>query len=146
MSLQPLRILFAEDNPADVRLVVAELKRSGFLPEIIQVQTEVDFLAHLSDEPDLILCDYNMPQFEAMRALELTREHQPDIPFMIVSGSIGEETAVQAMKLGASDYLLKDRLGRLGNAVRQALEQRALRLAERRSQESWPSPPALGCS
>ena len=90
----------------------------------------------LDTAPDVVLCDYNLPQFDALRALEVLRERWPDVPFLIVSGSIGEETAVEAIKHGAADYLLKDRLGRLGPAVRQALEERSLREAERRGREA----------
>lgn len=130
------RVLLVEDSAADARLILYELRQAGLNPEVTRVDTEVDFLAHLDPSLDAILCDYKLPQFDAMRALELTRERCPDVPFLVVSGSIGEETAVHAIKAGAIDYLIKDRLGRLGPAVRQALEQRQLKQARHRAQEA----------
>ena len=136
MPESTLRILLVEDNPADAQLVLQQLKEAGFNPEFTRVETEAEFLANLEQVPDLVLCDYNLPQFNALRALELLTERRPEVPFLIVSGSIGEETAVEAMRRGATDYLLKDRLGRLGTAVAHALEQRKLREAERKSREA----------
>lgn len=135
MSEESLRVLIVEDRPADVRLVLHELQQAGFKPDMIQADTEAEFLGQLESAPDVILCDYFLPQFDAMRALELIQERQPGIPFLIVSGSIGEETAVELIKRGANDYLLKDRLGRLGPAVKQALKQRELRQAEVHAQK-----------
>jgi PAS domain S-box-containing protein len=120
----PLRVLIVEDNPADAELLVHELGRAGFAPDWDRVQTEAGYLAHLNPGLDVILADYTLPGFDAMLALRLLQDRRLDIPFIIVSGGIGEDTAVAAMKLGATDYLLKDRLGRLGLAVGQALEQR----------------------
>lgn len=90
-------------------------------------------MAGLSPSLDVILCDYNLPQFDALRALALSRDQLSEVPFLIVSGSIGEETAIEAMKHGATDYLLKDRLVRLGPAVKHTLEKRKLREAERKA-------------
>ncbi len=132
----PLQVLILEDRDSDARLIVHELGQAGFAPDWIQIQTEPHFLGHLKRSLDLILADYRMPQFSALRALELMRNRGLDIPFIIVSGSIGEEQAVQAMQLGATDYLLKDRLGRLGQAVTQALGQRQLRQANRHAEQS----------
>jgi signal transduction histidine kinase len=131
---QPLKVLLVEDNPADTDLVVRELRRAGFKPEWQRVDTEAAFLEHLHDGLDLILSDYQMPQFSGVRALELLKQSGMEVPFIIVSGTIGEETAVAAMKQGAADYLLKDRLARLGPAVSQALESSRLH-AERRNLE-----------
>lgn len=136
MSESYLRVLIVEDNPTDARLLLQELRRAGFHPDATRVETEADYLAQLESVPDIILCDYNLPQFDAPRALELLRERGHDIPFLIVSGSIGEDIAVQAIKQGATDYLLKDRLGRLDQAVKQALAQRKLRETERRAREA----------
>ncbi len=130
-----LRILHVEDNPSDARLVRHELERAGFSVAVTRVETEADYLAGLDARPHVILCDYNLPAFDAPRALELSRQRSLDIPFLIITGAIGEETAVRAIKLGANDYLLKDRLGRLGVAVRQALEQQSLREAKRLSRK-----------
>jgi PAS domain S-box-containing protein len=135
MPEQSLRVLIVEDSLPDARLIQHALAHSGYTPVVTQVDDEPGFAAALAAGPDVILCDWNLPQFDALRALEIVREQAPEVPFLIVSGSIGEEAAVQAMKLGASDYLLKDRLGRLGQAVKQALVQHDLRATERRARE-----------
>lgn len=132
----PLRVLVVEDQPYDADLMLLELKRTGFVEHhAVRVATAAEFLRELQESPDVILCDYSLPGFSALEALSLVRERQLDIPFIIVSGSIGEETAVQAMKLGADDYLLKDRLGRLAAAITQAVEEKKLRAAARRVEE-----------
>lgn len=130
---QPLNILIAEDNPADAELLLRELRRAGFAPEWKRVDTEVDFIAHLHAGLDLVLSDHEMPQFSGIRALELMKERKVDVPFILVSGTIGEDIAVTAMKEGASDYLMKDRLARLGQAVLRALDQHRLREDGRRA-------------
>jgi PAS domain S-box-containing protein len=101
-----------------------------------RVETEADYLAALDPALDLILADYALPQFDALRALELRRVRGLDIPFIIVSGAIGEEVAVAAMRHGAADYLLKDRLTRLGAAVEHALEQRRLRTEMQKAEQA----------
>jgi len=119
-----IQILIVEDNPADAELVVHELHRSGFDFDWERVDTEAGYLAKLNSGLHLILSDYEMPQFSGLRALELLRQRPAlDIPFIIVSGTIGEEMAVKAMQNGAADYLLKDRLARLGPVVRRALQE-----------------------
>jgi signal transduction histidine kinase len=123
----PLRVLILEDEPADAELMAQELRRAGFDPEWERVATETEYLALLDPALDLILADHRLPQFDGLLALKLLQERGLDIPFILVSGTIGEELAVSAMKQGASDYLLKDRLARLGQAVAHALEQRRLR-------------------
>jgi signal transduction histidine kinase len=132
---QPLKVLVVEDNPDDAKMVLQELNRAGFETTAQRVDTEAAFLAGLNGGLDLILCDYAMPEFSGLRALELLKKRGLDIPFLIVSGAIGEEIAVEAMKLGAADYLFKDRLARLGPSVYQALEQVRLR-TERRKLEA----------
>lgn len=122
-----LQILIVEDDPADAELLLRALRQAGFEPEWRRVDCEEDFRAALHPDLQVILSDYQMPQFTGLRALELAKELCPDVPFLIVSGTIGEETAVEAMRRGAADYLLKDRLGRLGLAVNQALETGRLR-------------------
>ncbi|MBW3633593.1 MAG: PAS domain S-box protein [Chloroflexi bacterium] len=123
----PLRVLLLEDQPADAELALAELRRAGFASAGPRVETEADFLAALDPVLDVILADYSLPQFDAERALRLVQERALDVPFIVVSGTIGEERAAAIVREGASDYLLKDRLTRLGSAVRQALAQRTLR-------------------
>lgn len=119
---RPLKVLIAEDNPPDAELLVRELTRAGFDPVWDQVDSEAGFLAHLQPDLDLILSDYHMPQFTGFRALELLKASGFDIPFILVSGTIGEDIAVEAMKNGAADYLLKDRLARLGPAITQEMD------------------------
>jgi two-component system, cell cycle sensor histidine kinase and response regulator CckA len=127
---EPVRVLIVEDDPVDADLMVRELKRGGFAPDWVRVQTESEYLAELEKEPEVILSDSNLPLFDGFEALDLMQKCGLDIPFILVSGRMGEDVAVDAMKRGAFDYLLKDRLARLGEAVRRALEERRLR-AER---------------
>ncbi len=131
-----LRLLLVEDDPADVCLVLNELRKVGYHVDCTHVTEEAAFTAALSANPDVVLCDWNMPAFSGERALEIAVDRHPDVPVVIVSGSIGEEAAARAIKLGAVDYLLKDRLTRLGQAVRQARVQRRLRVAERQAREA----------
>lgn len=123
----PLHVLFLEDSASDAELVLHELRRAGFELQAARVEAEPDYLAHLHPSLDLILADYSLPQFDALRALHCLRERGLDIPFIIISGSISEEVAVECMKQGAADYLLKDRLARLGQAVTHALGLKQLR-------------------
>ena len=127
----PLRLLILEDNPSDAELMLHALRHAGYDPIAVRAETEQDFRDHLQDAPEIVLSDFSMPEFDALRALEIMQESQLDIPVIIVSGSIGEERAVQVMQHGANDYLIKDRLGRLGHAVTQALERKRLREAKR---------------
>src|ERR1700704_1729805 len=122
-----LRVLLVEDNPDDAELILRELRRAGFDPDWKRVETEAEFSRSLDPGIDIILSDYVMPQFSGLRALEALNNCGLEIPFVIVSGTIGEETAVAAMRSGAADYLLKDRLARLGKAVERALDQKRIR-------------------
>jgi len=133
----PLSVLILEDRSADAALMLHELRRAGFDPAWQRVETDADYLAQLHADLDVILADYSLPQFDALRALRLLQERGLDIPFIIVSGTIGEELAVSAMKEGAADYLLKDRLARMGQVVAQALEQKQLREAKRQAEERY---------
>jgi PAS domain S-box-containing protein len=126
MPDRPLNLLIVEDSEADAELILRELRRSGFAPEWKRVETELDFCASLNSKIDIVLSDYAMPQFDGLRALELLKKYEVDVPFIIVSGTIGEELAVKAMQKGAADYLLKDRLARLGQAVQHALDQKRI--------------------
>jgi two-component system, cell cycle sensor histidine kinase and response regulator CckA len=132
---QPLRVLIVEDNPNDAELILLELRRAGFDPDWKRVDTEEEFSSSLDPRLDIILSDYVMPQFSGLRALDALNNSGLEIPFIIVSGTIGEETAVAAMRSGAADYLLKDRLGRLGQAVERALEKKRLRDERRQADE-----------
>lgn len=132
----PLRVLILEDRSSDAELMLHELHRAGFGPHWQRVETEVDYLAHLHAGFDLILADYALQQFDALRALSLMQERALHIPFIVVTGAISEEIAVECMKHGATDYLLKDRLARLGPAVVQALEQKRLGDERRRVEQA----------
>jgi len=122
-----LRVIIVEDNPSDAELMVWRLKKEKFLMDWQRVESEADYLTALKSNCDLILSDWSLPEFSGLRALQITRELNLDIPFIIISGSIGEDSAVNALHQGASDYLLKDRPERLGQAVRNALEEKRLR-------------------
>ena len=132
----PLRVLIVEDNPDDAELMVLRLVKEDFQPQWQRVQTEAEYLAALEPPPDLILADWRLPHFSGLRALQLLRQRGLDIPFVIVSGSIGEETAVDALRQGAHDYVLKDRPIRLGPAVRHALEEKRMRQERQRTEEA----------
>lgn len=129
-----LRVLILEDRSADAELMLQELRQAGFDPHWRRVDTEPDYIAHLDLRLDVILADYSLPQFDARRALHLLQKHGLDIPFIIVSATVGEELAVECMKEGAADYLLKDRLARLGQAVTHALDQKRLREEKRQAE------------
>ncbi len=124
---KPLRVLLLEDEEHDAELMVRELKRAGYDPDCRRVDSEDAYLAQLDHPYDVILSDNAMPGFSAMDALHHLRRRGVDLPFIIVSGSIGEEQAVALLHHGAADYLMKDRPDRLGSAVAQALEQKRLR-------------------
>ena len=123
----PLRVLILEDEPDDAELMVHALRQAGITSEWKRVDTEEDFVRSLEPPPDVILSDHRLPQFDSVRALERLRERGLDVPFIIVSGSIGEELAVGILEHGATDFVLKARLGRLGSAVLRALDQKQLR-------------------
>jgi PAS domain S-box-containing protein len=131
----PLRLLILEDQESDAELLLYELRRAGFDPDWRRVESETDYRDHLDAALDIILADYTLPQFDAQQALHLLRKRDLDIPFIVVTGSIGEEQAVACIKQGAADYLLKDRLARLGTAVTQALEEKQLRQARRQAED-----------
>src|SRR4051812_45955921 len=129
----PLQVLILEDQPADAELALHALRRAGFAPVWQRVEAETEYLAALDPSLDLILADYALPEFDALRALELLRTRGLDIPFIIVSGIIGEDRAVAAIQRGAADYLLKDRLARLGVAVENAIQQRRIQAEKLRA-------------
>ena len=121
---RPLIILHLEDNPTDADLIENTLIGGGLQVEITRVDTRESFLAGLDRRPlDLILCDYRLPQFHGLTALELAREHRPEVPFIFVSGTLGDDLAAGTLQKGAADYLLKDRLARLVPAVQRALKE-----------------------
>ena len=124
---QSLRVLILEDRLHDAEMLIRELRRAGYDPDWRREDNEAGFLSALKQSPELILSDYSLPQYDGLQAMKAVRESDQDIPFILVSGTVGEEIAVQAMQAGVTDYLLKDRLSRLGPAVQRALEARKLR-------------------
>lgn len=131
----PVRALLVEDREDDAVLLVRLLQREGFTVRWKWVDTAADLRAALEQENwDVVLCDFRMPGFDAPEALQLVRARDPDLPFVVVSGTVGEETAVEMMRAGADDYVMKDNLTRLPAAVARALregeERRARRFAE----------------
>src|SRR5580692_6414896 len=119
----PLRILCLEDSPTDRRLVNTELKNIGIPFEAVHACNRSQFEAALvAGKADLILSDFNLPAYDGITAHKAARKLQPETPFLIVSGTIGEERAVEVLKAGVTDYVNKERLERLGSAVRRALD------------------------
>src|SRR6266849_6654731 len=119
-----LRVLNVEDSEQDMALLARHLKRAGYDLVLNRVDTAEAMKAALETrEWDVILCDYSMPQFNALGALKLLKEMGLDIPFIIVSGTIGEEVAVEAMRAGAHDYLMKDNLLRLVPTIERELHE-----------------------
>jgi two-component system, cell cycle sensor histidine kinase and response regulator CckA len=132
---EPIRILLVEDSPTDAKLVIAELRRAGHLVEFERVEEPTAMRAALETKHwDAIICDWSMPRFSALGALELLKASGLDLPFVIVSGTVGEELAVEAMRAGAHDYVLKDKLARLAAVVERELREQAVREAHRSSE------------
>jgi sigma-B regulation protein RsbU (phosphoserine phosphatase) len=131
-----LRILSLEDSDTDEELILRELKRGEIDFVSRRVETREDFLRETEEfKPELILADYKLPLFNGAEALALARERCPDVPVIMISGAVGEDTAVELLKNGATDFVLKDRLTRLVPAVRRALREVAERLALRIAEE-----------
>ena len=131
----PLSVLIVEDSEEDADLIVLELKRGGYDPVYRRVDNGADLARALEERQwDLVLSDYSMPDFSVSEALRLVQQKNPDLPFVIVSATIGEEAAVEAMRAGAQDYILKHRLGRLVPAIRRELRESETR-RERRNLE-----------
>lgn len=125
-----IRVLLLEDRITDAELIVRELQRCNFEPRWDRAETEEGFVGLLDASIDVILADYNLPRFDGLKALKKLQESKLDIPFIIISGSLGDELVAQCIKQGVTDYLMKDRLDRLGLAVSNALDEHRLR-AER---------------
>jgi PAS domain S-box-containing protein len=130
---EPLRLLLVEDSDDDAELVLRELRRSGFDVAVHRVQTAPTLEAALADDWDFILCDYTMPKLDAPTALRIVRNKSADVPFIVVSGTVGEDTAVEVMRSGANDYLLKGNLTRLGPAIRREMREGRARAERRRA-------------
>lgn len=128
----PLRLLLADDSAHDAELILEELRGAGFAPRMTRVQCAADFEHALRQGAwDVVLADFNMPEFGGLEALKIHQGVADDVPFLLVSGTIGEEVAVSAMIAGARDYVLKDNLTRLGPAVRRELRE----ISERKAAE-----------
>jgi PAS domain S-box-containing protein len=134
---QPLRVLSVEDEPKDADLIQHLLDAEGIVCDTIRVETQADFLAFLKqDEIDLILADYSLPSFDGISALKLAMKARPDVPFIFVSGTLGEEVAIEALKLGATDYVLKTSLSRLAPSVERALREGTQKAERKRAEEA----------
>jgi len=134
--MMTLHLLILEDNPDDAELAVKELERKGFNVKWTRVDTEEAFRKALSKKPDLILVDYSLPSFDCPAALEVYRQLHLEIPLIVVSGTIGEEVAVECMKSGATDYVLKDNLSRLSPVVKRALDEIKIYRKSRQAEEA----------
>ncbi len=132
-----LQILHLEDDPADAELVEATLIREGVACNVKVVDTRKDFIAALEQGGfDLILADFSLPDFDGMRALAIVREQLSDLPFVFVSGRLGEEAAIESLRSGATDYVLKNRLSRLAPAVQRAMVESRERAELKKAEES----------
>jgi len=131
-----LRLLFVEDSGEDAALIVRELRRGGYNPTFERVETRDAMSTALDIQHwDAVIADYSMPQFSGMGALKVLREKKLDIPFIIVSGAIGEDTAVSIMKAGASDFVMKSNLTRLSAALERELKESEMRSARKKAEE-----------
>ena len=133
---QSLRVLMVEDSEDDALLIIRELKKGGYNPVHERVETAAAMKKALQEKQwDIILCDYKMPKFSGAQAIALLQETNIDIPLIIVSGTIGEETALECMRSGAHDYIMKNNLSRLCLAVGRELEEAEVRVQRKRMGE-----------
>jgi signal transduction histidine kinase len=132
-----LRILYLEDDPKDAEIVLLMLETEGFSCHVTRVDTQVDFCASLERHCfNLILADYTLPSFDGISALKIAAEKRPEVPFIFVSGTLGEEVAIEALTIGATDYVLKTRLSRLVPSVVRALREATERADRKLAEES----------
>jgi len=118
----PLRILYLEDDPRDADLVQEAFEAEGIVCQVTRVETKADFIASLEQGGfGVILADYALPSFDGLSALMIARQRWPDLPFIFVSGTLGEEVAVESLKIGATDYVRKTLLSRIVPSVQRAL-------------------------
>ncbi len=135
--ISPLRILYLEDDPKDAELVQATLEAEGVTCHITRVEGEAEFLTSLEQGGfDLILADYTLPSFDGISALKISKEVRPEVPFIFVSGTLGEEVAIEALKMGATDYVFKTRLSRILPSVQRALRESEERSERKRAEEA----------
>lgn len=134
---QELRILFIEDVPTDTEIAERAIRKEGLVFNSKRVETKESFLNELKNfRPDIIISDYSLPQFDGLQALKITLEIAPATPFILLTGTLNEETAVECMKAGAADYVLKDRIVRLPFAVKEALDQKKNRTAKEQAEHA----------
>ncbi len=132
----PLRILHLEDDPNDAELAQSMLAKEGIDCALVHVEARDEFVTALEqNEFDLILADYSLPSFDGLTALAIAKEKCPEVPFVLVSGQLGEELAIESLKAGATDYVLKQRMSRLVPAVRRALQEAEEHLQRQRAEE-----------
>ena len=132
-----LNVLSLEDSDLDFEIISEQLIKAGYILNIIRAEKETDFVTLIQNKTfDIILADFRLPQFDAFEALELCNRHCPNVPFICVSGSIGEMTAIELLKKGAVDYVLKDRLERLPFAIKRALDEARNKLEHKKAQEA----------
>src|SRR6202050_589672 len=133
----PLRILYLEDDPADVELIQETLATDDIRCFVTRVETEDSFVAFLEQGGfDLILADYTLPSFDGLSALKIAQQRWPQVPLIFVSGTLGEEVAIEALKTGATDYVSKARLSRIVPSVQRALREAEERTSLRRAEEA----------
>jgi signal transduction histidine kinase len=136
-ATKPLRAIIVEDTPDDVALLLRALRRAGYAPDYARVQSAEELGAALrAGGWDIVLSDYTLPDFSGLMALHQVAAFDPDLPFIIISGNIGEDVAVAAMKAGAHDYLIKGNLMRLGAAIERELREAGMRRARRRDEQA----------
>ncbi len=132
-----LRILYLEDDPNDAELAQVMLETEGFACQVTRVENQVNFCASLEQGGfNIILADYTLPSFDGISALKIAAEKRPEVPFIFVSGTLGEEVAIEALNVGATDYVLKTRLSRLVPSVVRALREATERAERKRAEES----------
>ena len=137
MTTSTLRILHLEDDPTDAELIREMLETEGVVCQVTRVETEADFIHFLKQGGfDVVLADHTLPSFDGLSALKITQEKCPDVPFIFVSGTLGEEVAIEALKGGAIDFVLKERLSRIVPSVRRALREAKERSERKRAEEA----------
>jgi CheY-like chemotaxis protein len=126
-------LLHVEDNPDDAQFVARLFEKAGYEVAWTRAQSEAEYRSALAPPPQAVIADYSLPRFTGLQALEILKQTAPDVPFILVTGTIGEERAAEIMRLGASDYLLKERLARLPVAVERAVREAEQRVADRKA-------------
>src|SRR5208283_1642469 len=134
--MKPLRVLIIEDRENDALLLLRELTKAGYEPASLRVETRQDLDEALKDDWDIVLSDFALPDFGGVEALDIVLKIKPELPFVIVSGQIGEDAAVSAMKAGAHDYVMKSNLKRLAPAVERELAEAAIRREKKKAEDA----------